>query len=271
MHPSRSLSAKRDLLGSEGFLLSGNRQPQYQFNWHEHDCPMLIWVSAGSLESCWHSVVSSEDPHLDGLDPSSLTLPPFKSQLTLQPGMALLLPAAAAHANRTRTNHQQHGQLYLEPDLLRACPVQGAFYLDAPARSMLATLTMTELSAQSRAQLVRALLPQLEHGHPVPKSAPAELSVPQRLCALLSAALNEGERPPSLEDLAAVIGISMRSLQRHCLQELGCSPLQLRRRLIAKTAMNMLAKGMQFAEVSRALDFASSGHLTRLLSSVDAS
>ncbi|QIL74270.1 helix-turn-helix transcriptional regulator (plasmid) [Diaphorobacter sp. HDW4B] len=260
-HP---MSAKRDLLASDGFLLSGNKQPEYQFNWHEHDCSMLLWVSAGSLESRWHGTQETVAAN-KALTGGTLI---SESQLTLQPGMALLLPAVTAHANRARTHQQQHGQLYLEPDLLRHCPVRGAFYLDAPARSMLATLTMPGLSPASRQQLVRALLPQLEHGHPVVFADSAETSIAQRLSQLIGAALDEGQRPPSLESMASVLGMSMRSLQRHCLQEFGCSPVQLRRHLIAQAATQMLDSGIRLAEASHQLGFSSSGHLSRLLSSV---
>ena len=260
-HP---MSAKRDLLAPEGFLLSGNKQPEYQFNWHEHDCAMLLWPSAGSLESRWYGTHSASIAS----EASPISVSIAELQLTLQPGMALLLPAVTAHANRARTQQQQHGQLYLEPDLLRRCPVRGAFYLDAPARSMLATLTMPDLSPASRQQLVRALLPQLEHGHPVVFSDAVQTSIAQRLSKLIRDALEEGLRPPTLEAMAAILGMSMRSLQRHCLQEFGCSPVQLRRRLIAHAATQMLNSGMRLAEVSHQMGFSSSGHLSRLLSSV---
>ena len=261
------MSAKRDLLASDGFLLSGNKQPEYQFNWHEHDCAMLLWVSAGSLESRWHGVGDVDDSSLHEEAESRAEL--SESQLTLQSGMALLLPAVTAHANRARTHQQQHGQLYLEPDLLRRCAARGAFYLDAPAKSMLATLVMPNLSSASRQQLVLALLPQLEQGHPVIFPALPQTSIAHRLSALIREALDDGQRPPSLETLAAVLGMSMRTLQRHCLQELGCSPVQLRQRLIAQAATQMLHSGMRLAEVSRAMGFASSGHLSRLLSSAE--
>ena len=51
MMRSVPLSSKQGLIAQTGFALAASRQPRYAFQWHEHDCAMLLWPRAGALDS----------------------------------------------------------------------------------------------------------------------------------------------------------------------------------------------------------------------------
>lgn len=247
-----AVSSKQGLLGRDGFLLTLNTQSRYRFGWHEHDCPMLLWSRAGDLRCHW-------------LEPDGRQAPQTSS-LVLSPGMALLLPASTVHASQAGGRHQQHGQLYLAPSLLRDTGVGGAVWLDLPARQMLEALCQPALAPRAAPVLLRALLEQITACPVLPaRQETMALSMPQRMLRIFAHSLAEGERPAGLQATAASMGVSVRSLQRQCLQELGSSPAQLRRQLLAQEVRRRLAAGDSLVQISLALGFASSGHVGRLL------
>jgi transcriptional regulator GlxA family with amidase domain len=83
-----------------------------------------------------------------------------------------------------------------------------------------------------------------------------------------SRGMDDGCEMASVEAVACLLGVSTRTLQRVCQEELGLSPVAARRRLLATRAVEMLNGGHRLSAVSSALGFANSGHLTRLLESL---
>jgi len=241
------LSPKLPLVAERGFALHESRQPHYSFDWHVHDCAMLLWPRQGGLQSSWI------DAHEDDA----------RSARLARDG-ALLLPANTAHHTTSVTDRQHHAELYFAPELLRGAGHFGALRLDGATVAMLDALTAPALHPRSAEPLVRAIAAQLLATRPVPLAMDiAPLS--GRMARQFAAALHE-ERPlPSVDAVACMLGVSTRQLQRACTQELGTSPVAVRRQLQAAHARALLQQGLPLAVVSTRLGFATSGHLTRLL------
>lgn len=250
------LSAKLPLLSSRGYALRHSRQPRYECEWHLHDCAMLLWPQTGGLRSAWLD---------DGAAPELVNA----HGATLTRSSALLLPRSAAHHTRSSTPRQQHGELYLPPELLRGCTAFGALRLDGATLAMLDALLAPALEARSAEHLVQAIATQLRASRPVPLPSTAG-SLPQRMQRLLALALSHGQPLPAVEAMACELGVSTRQLQRACQLELGASPVEVRRRALAARARALLAQGHSLSQASAQLGFATSGHLTRLLRAVPA-
>jgi AraC-like DNA-binding protein len=249
------LSPKLALLRERGYALRGSRDPDYACEWHTHDCAMLLWPQTGGLRSAW-------------VDPDqSLELSGARTAL-LARRHAVLLQPATAHCTRSTTARQQHGELYLAPELLGAFVPWGALRLDASLLAMLDALLAPATTARSSQHLVQAIVAQLQDAPRVPVET-ACASVAQRFVQAVARTLDFGGGVPAIEAIAAELGVSMRQLQRACERELGTSPLALRRRLVAAWARRRLAEGGSLAQVSAELGFASSGHLGRLLRALD--
>jgi AraC-like DNA-binding protein len=243
------LSSKLDLIGRDGYALSASRQPRYAFHWHTHDCAMLLWPRKGGLDTAWES---------DGA----------RRRGRLVRGQALLLRAHIAHTTRSDCATQQHGELYLSPDLLRGCGAADGLQLDGAAQAMLDALWMPALSPTAQPGLVRTLIEQLSASRPLLALQEHMLGPGRRWLVLLSAAIEDDRALPSVAESAERLGISIRTLQRACLDEFGCSPVTLRRALLARAARSRLATGKSLARVSNELGFANSGHLGRLLKAI---
>lgn len=245
------LSSKLSATAEHGFALRLNREPDYKFDWHMHDCAMLIWAQLGALDSFWM---------LD-TDASYRTV-------RLTRATALLLPASAGHSTRSGAK-QQHGELYLRPEMLGASTHFGAFCMDGAMTAMLDALSASALARQSREPLVHALLAQLAARHPAQWSHfPARDQVPslvERMLACFQTALDTEQPMPSIEAVAQRLGVSMRKLQRSCAIETGRSPVMLRRGLLALQARKLLSQGISSTKASQQLGFTHSGHLNRLL------
>jgi len=249
------LSSKLAATAERGFALRQNRQPRYQFDWHMHDCAMLLWPQVGTLDSCWLA------------EPGSA---PRAWRLARH--TALLLPASAAHSTRTSAQRQRHGELYLRPELLGRRSRYGVFQLDAAAACMLDALLAPALAPEGSGPLVRALMAQMAARRPEqfltspPRGHQALLSQRMLDCYALALAL---ESPmPTVEAVADELGVSVRRLQRACASELGSSPVALRRRMLAAKARELLDRGEAPARASQQLGFTHSGHLHRLLRGV---
>jgi len=240
------LSSKLDLISRDGYALAASRQPGYAFHWHTHDCAMLLWPRTGALDSAWER---------DGT----------RRHGRFARGQALLLPAHVAHSTRSGSVTQQHGELYLAPELLRECTALGALQLDGAAQAMLDALWMPALSVDAFPGLIRALVAQLARSRPAADLPDASPRLARRWLGMLGRALDEGRPMPTVTHSAAELGISMRTLQRACLLDYGCSPVALRRMLLARAARARLETGEPLARVSASLGFANSGHLGRLL------
>lgn len=248
------LSSKLPFASPDGYALSISRQAGYAFNWHRHDCAMLLWPCTGALKSAWSTGPMEDDRA--GM-----------ASFTLTRGMAVLLPANTAHSTQSNTARQRHGELYLAPELARRCHASGAMHLDASSQAMLEALMSPALNARSAAPLVQALLAQLTGGRPVaPPSFPA--SPLSELMRLFRQELDADRPLPSVDQAACMLGLSTRSLQRACLRESNLTPVAVRRRMLAEHAVAQLTSGQTLAEVSARCGFANSGHLTRLLKSV---
>ncbi|MFJ1299047.1 helix-turn-helix domain-containing protein [Pseudomonadota bacterium AL_CKDN230030165-1A_HGKHYDSX7] len=246
------LSSKLDLIAQTGFALAASRQPRYTFHWHEHDCAMLLWPRAGVLDTAWREGEA------------------LRQRGPLVRGQALLLPSHCEHSTRAQSVTQQHGELYLAPELLRACSARGILQLDGAAQAMLDALWKPALSSRAVPALVAALIAQLDSSRPaeIPRAAPDDPA--RRWVGSLRRQLQEGTPPPSVAEAASALGVSVRTLQRACLDAYGVTPVTLRRTLVAQAARERLALGEGMARVSTELGFSSSGHLGRLLRAVAA-
>ncbi|ARP83919.1 hypothetical protein CAL12_25965 [Bordetella genomosp. 8] len=250
------LSSKLDLIARDGYALAASRQPGYTFHWHAHDCAMLLWPRAGALDSAWEMAGSGRRGRLVR-------------------GQALLLPAYVSHSTRSGVGTHQHGELYLAPELVRRLPGAlgrgGALQLDGAAQAMLDALWMPALSPGAMPGLVRALIEQLGASHPAASSPEPAVQVARRWLGHIQASLRDGGPLPSIAQSASQLGVSVRALQRACMQEYGLAPIALRRLALAEAARARLAAGEPLARVSVELGFANSGHLGRLLREVPAS
>ncbi|CAB3663364.1 hypothetical protein LMG3458_00708 [Achromobacter deleyi] len=246
------LSSKLDLIAQTGFALAASRQPRYAFHWHEHDCAMLLWPRAGALDSAWRDT--------DG----------ECRRGRLVRGQALLLPSHVEHSTRAQSIAQQHGELYLSPDLLRACRAMGVLQLDGAAQAMLDALWKPALSAKAQPALITALIAQLDSSRPGQVLAAPPPNLARRWVDSLRQCLEDGQPPPSVAESAIALGVSIRTLQRACVDAFGLPPVAVRRTLVAQVARQRIALGEPAARVSAELGFASSGHLGRLLRAIDA-
>lgn len=249
------LSSKLAVTAEQGYFLRQSKQPKYHFDWHTHDCAMLLWPQIGTLDSCW------------------VAEPGMAAQAQqLVRNTALLLPVSAAHSTRSRAPRQGHGELYLRPELLGRHTRYGVFRLDAAAVAMLDALAAPALAPAGGEPLVQALVAQLAARPPAqgfyPDCADHTESAPQRMLKLYARALDLEAAMPTVEAVADELGVSVRFLQRACMSELGSSPVAVRRRLLAVRARDLMAHGMSTAMVSAYLGFTHSGHLNRLLREV---
>lgn len=251
---SAHLSSKLPLVSQHGFALLHSRQPHYEFEWHTHDCAMLLWPQVGSLRSAWLG---------EGGDSLAQA-----SRATLSRDTAVLLPRATAHHTLSGTQRQQHGELYLAPELLRGFDdTARALHLDGATVAMLDALLAPALTPRSAEHLVRAIAGQLMSARSVALPL-VRHSLAQRMTRGFALALEGDGAMPSVDAVACELGVSTRQLQRACQQELGASPVEVRRRMLAAHARTLLAGGQPFAEVSLQLGFVTSGHLGRLLRGV---
>jgi AraC-like DNA-binding protein len=251
------LSSKLAVTADQGYFLRQNNQPRYHFDWHTHDCAMLLWPQVGALDSCW------------------VAEPCTSAQaLQLVRNTALLLPASAAHSTRSHTHRQRHGELYLRPELLGTNRSYGVFRLDAAAVAMLDALMAPALAPAGGEPLVQALMAQLASRQPAQGLHPDVMdgaeSVPQRMLKIYTRALDLETPMPTVDAVAGELGVTVRRLQRSCATELGSSPVAVRRFLLASKARALMAQGMSPATVSSLLGFTHSGHLNRLLRDVAA-
>lgn len=247
------LSPKLPQLAAQGFALRHSRQAHYEFDWHLHDCAMLLWPRKGALHSAWqpegdHGGIGCE-------------------QRLLTRSQAALLPVATAHRTQSATQQQEHGELYLAPELARTLTRRGALRLDAAALAMLDALLAPALDPRAAEPLVLAVVRQITtRARPLEQARPR--SPARQMAARFAQALDWNEPLPSIDAIACELGTSTRQLQRACQDEFGQSPVALRRHLLATRARRLLATGLPQAQVSLQLGFATSGHLTRLLKSV---
>lgn len=251
------LSSKLAVTADQGYFLRQSNQPKYHFDWHTHDCVMLLWPQIGTLDSCW---IAEPDVAVQAQQ--------------LARNTALLLPVSAAHSTRSHAPRQRHGELYLRPELLGRRAQYGVFRLDAAAVAMLDALAAPALAPAGGEPLVQALVAQLAARQPAQGLHPActdrTESVPQRMLKRYVRALELEAAMPTVEAVADELGVSVRYLQRTCMSELGSSPVAVRRRLLAARARELMAQGMSPAMVSLYLGFTHSGHLNRLLREVHA-
>ena len=248
------LSSKQNLISQTGFAIAASRQPYYAFHWHEHDCAMLLWPRAGALDSAWNDEEGA------------------RRRSRLVRGQALLLPSHVEHSTRAESAVQQHGELYLAPELLRSCQAVGVLQLDGAAQAMLDALCKPAMSAAALPMLVAALITQLDANHRLQaqaRVAQAPLPMARQWLALLRSRLEDGLPLPAIAASASALGATTRTLQRACQEAYGLSPITLRRRILAQAARQRIALGEPLARVSAELGFSSSGHLGRLLRSVD--
>ena len=251
------LSSKLAATAQTGFSLRQSSQPNYHFDWHTHDCAMLLWPQVGSLDSRWTAEPGTEH-----------------QALQLVRHTALLLPVSAAHSTRSRASRQRHGELYLRPELLGKRSRFGAFRLDAATVAMLDALSAPTLAPQSAEPLVQALVAQLAARQPCQSLQPALADqaqpLSQRMLKCYARALDLESPMPTVEAVAGELGVSVRRLQRACAAELGSSPVAIRRLLLATRARELIAQGMEPSTISLQLGFTHSGHLNRLLRGVPA-
>ena len=249
-HPR--LSPKLHQLAAQGFALRHSRQAHYEFDWHVHDCAMLLWPRKGALQSAWQQECG---PDRRGFD-----------QVRISRSQAVILPSSMAHRTQSETDQQEHGELYLAPEIARACTGPGAIRLDAAALSMLDALLAPTLDPRAAEPLVLAVVRQIARARPLELTQ--QDSPARKMLTRFAQALDWNEPLPTIDAMACELGTSTRQLQRTCREELGQSPVALRRQMLASHARRLLAAGQPLARVSTQLGFTTSGHLTRLLRSL---
>lgn len=252
MNAPALLSPKLSLVAAQGFALRHSRQAHYAFDWHQHDCAMLLWPRLGGLQTAWQT--EGEAPQRCRLARSS----------------ALLLPPGTAHRTLSDTQRQEHGELYLSPELPGRHSLghrAGAIRLDSATVALLDALLAPTLDPRAQAPLIEALVTQMAGARPLAADGPPP-SIARRLMQHFSDALDGEQALPSVDAVALELGVSPRQLQRACRQELGESPVTLRRLLQARHARRWLDGGLSLSQVSARMGFATSGHLSRLLRGV---
>lgn len=256
MTPHAYLSPKLALTAPRGFDLRCSGQPHYQRDWHMHDCAMLLWPQTGSLKTAWVNGHAGENPGQAG-------------SVQLSRSTAILLPTATAHNTKASTQKQRHGELYLAPEVLKGRGSFGAFRLDGATLAMLDALVSAALDPRSAEPLVDAIVMQIAVGRSLPLLPDATPpSLGQKMVSRFGLALEWDQQVPLVDAVASELGVSQRQLQRACLQEFGASPIDIRRRMLASRARELMAQGQTLAQTSLQLGFASSGHLGRLLRAV---
>ena len=261
-HPTAPLSSKLAATATLGFALKQSSEPNYRFEWHQHDCAMLLWAQRGALDSRW----------FDGKHdlPGPVVVP--QARLLVR-HIALLLPAHAVHSTRSDTLRQRHGELYLRSELLSGRARWGAFRLDGAALAMLDALSAPALAPVCAEPLVHVLLAQLAAREPLQcmdasTTCGLTSSLSRRMLRCFSQALEQEQPLPAIEAVAGELGVSVRRLQRACASELGTNPIAVRRHLLANRARELLEQGLTPARVAHRLGFTHSGHLNRLLREV---
>lgn len=243
------LSAKRSLIQSCGFAWSNDREVRYTRYWHSHDCAMLLWPLSGSLKTVWGTIDAQRSA-------------------TLTRTTALLLPEGMPHQTISGTVLQGHGELYLDSRLLPSFGTRfGAFQLDGATVAMLDALLHPSLLPDSADKLVQTVLMQLSTAVKIEETLQPDFA--SQLVKNFVHSLEQEKGVTSIESLAAKMGVSVRQLQRLCKKEVGLSPIDLRRQVVACYARNLLSKEESLSTVSDRLGFANSGHLTRLLREVE--
>lgn len=258
MTPHTYLSPKLALTAPRGFALRYSGQSRYHCDWHMHDCAMLLWPQAGGLKTAW-THERANDASGQGLTGSA----------QLSRSTAILLPAATAHNTRASTQKQRHGELYLAPEVLKGRGSYGAFRLDGATLAMLDALVSATLDPRSAEPLVDAIVMQIAVGRSLPllpDAAPPSLG--QKMVRRFNLALEWDQQVPLVDAVACELGVSQRQLQRACQQEFGAAPIDIRRRMLAGRARELMAQGQTLAQTSLQLGFASSGHLGRLLRAI---
>jgi AraC-like DNA-binding protein len=246
------LSPKMPQVSRQGFLLCENHQAGYDSRWHLHDCAMLLWPRVGELRAAWL-------PDADR--------PEATSSAVLRRGTAMLLPAHAQHRTRGETRTHAHGELYLAHELLAPGWAAGVHQLDRAAVAMLDALAASAIRSDAAEHLVRAIVQQCSSA-PRMACPTAPESVVQQMLRFIADALDREEGPPTIREVARRMGMSPRTLERHCEAQATASPVALRRALLAAHARARLREGDSLAQVSRRLNFANSGHLSRLLKQI---
>lgn len=262
MTPRAYLSPKLALTEPRGFALRYSGQSRYHCDWNQHDCAMLLWPQTGGLKTAWTDVPPGDAANLAGAGIGT-------GSAQLSRSTAILLPANTAHNTRASTQKQRHGELYLAPEVLKGRGSFGAFRLDGATLVMLDALVSAALDPHSAEPLVEAIVMQIAVGRSLPllpDAAPPSLG--QRMVRRFGLALEWDQQVPLVDAVACELGVSQRQLQRACQQEFGASPIDVRRRLLAARARELMTQGQTLAQASLQLGFASSGHLGRLLRAI---
>jgi AraC-like DNA-binding protein len=122
-------------------------------------------------------------------------------------------------------------------------------------REVIAALDMPDLSA-SREQVLGALaLDELTRSEPLPLSVP--MPNEKRLRALCEAVIADPASSDSLEQWAASVGASTRTIARLFRQELGVSFSQWRQQALLARAIPLLSQGRPLAHVAQELGYQS--------------
>jgi transcriptional regulator GlxA family with amidase domain len=186
--------------------------------------------------------------------------------------MAMATPTATITMSMREVDRLKTVRL-ASPTVASAAPqpevIFGAFRLDGATLAMLDALVSATLDPRSAEPLVDAIVMQIAVGRSLPllPDAPPP-SLGQRMVRRFGLALEWDQQVPLVDAVACELGVSQRQLQRACLQEFGASPIDVRRRLLAARARELMAQGQTLAQASLQLGFASSGHLGRLLRAI---
>ncbi|MGY0490131.1 helix-turn-helix domain-containing protein [Streptomyces sp. WG-D5] len=215
-------------------ITAGFRIPRVPTEWAPHSHPFheLVWVRGGTLTSRVDDRV-----------------------FTVSEGHGLWMPAGVAHAGRSTAGARFH-DAFFAPD--RTPP---AFAFAEPKAITMTPLLEALLSHLSRPDLDEAARTRAEAVvfdviEPSERQFTLQLPNDPRIDPIAEALLDDPGDPRSLEEWAARLGISDRTVTRAFRQATGLSFVQWRQLLRVHRALTLLSEGFDVMTVSETLGYA---------------
>ncbi len=200
--------------------------------WSPHSHPMheLVWVRNGTLTSRVGSRI-----------------------FTAPPGFGLWMPAGVVHGGRLTAKADFHDALFApghtpiafaEPTLIAMTPL---------LESLLLRLARQDLDAAARARTEAVVFDVLE---PAERQFALELPGDPRIDAIAEALLADPSDDRGLQEWAALLGVSDRTITRAFRGATGLSFAQWRQALRVHQALGLLSEGTDVRSVSERLGYA---------------
>lgn len=213
-------------------ILAESEVPGVPTEWEPHSHPMheLLWVRGGTLTTRVENRV-----------------------FTVSEGRGLWLPAGSVHAGRL-TAKVQFSDAFFAPDRTPlAFDGPTAIVMTPLLESLLLHLMRTDLDAEARTRAEKVVFDVLE---PSEQQFALQLPGDDRIDAIARALLDDPADDRGLEDWAATLGISDRTITRAFRHATGLSFVQWRRVLRVHHALALLSEGCDVQETSERLGYA---------------